>query len=136
MADVERGDYLDNEVDSIYELGHFFLENGDLRSGEILMDGLTQVAPEFYPAWLGMAYVALLDGALEIALRCAEQAVKLAPHSIEALLYLVVCSLSSGDYNKAGTYLGEVGEKVDNEEVVDPQLIRFYRAQLIRYQNR
>lgn len=136
MADIDFGNYLENELDSIYELGRFFLENGDLRSAEVIMDGLNQVSPGFYPAWLAKSYVSLIDGALENALRCAEQAVKLAPQSVETLLYVVVCSLSCGDYNKAGTFLGEVGERVDKNEIDNPQLVRFYRAQLLRYQNR
>lgn len=136
MADLEHGDYSEEEVASIYQLGKFFLENGDIKSAENVMRGLTVVKPLFYPAWLGLSYVALLDGGTDRALQCAEQAVAIAPEAIEALFYLITCALSVGDYNKAGTYLGEVAEKIENEQVSDPQLLRFYRAQLVRYENR
>lgn len=135
-SEVLRRGYSDEEVAHIYELGRFFLENGDLRRSELIMTGLTEVAPDFHPAWLGKAYVHLMSGDTDSALQAASHALRVQPESTEAMLYLVTCLLTVKDYNAAGTQLGEIGERIDGGLVDNPNLVRLYRAQLVRYQAR
>ena len=136
MGAVARATYADEEVSSIYRLGRFFLENGEVTRAEPLMLGLVEVAPHFAPAWLGVAYVAAMKGELEHALSAARQALKIDGESVEVQLFLIAGLLSAGDYNAAGSYLGEVQEKIDRGEVADPDHVRFYQGQLARYQYR
>ena len=58
------------------------------------------------------------------------------PDFTEAMLFLATCLLTNGDYNAAGTYLGEVGEKIESGMVDSPTVIRFFKGQLARFQNR
>jgi len=135
-AELVKAAYAEEEVSSIYRLGLFFLENGEITRAEPLMTGLVDVAPNFSPAWLGVAYVAAMKGEIEQALSAVRQALRVDPEAVEAQLFLVACLLSTGDYNAAGSYLGEVQEKIDRGEVSDPDHVRFYQSQLARYQYR
>ncbi len=132
---IKRG-YSDDEVANIYELARFSLENGDIRRGEIIAHGLVEVAPDYVPAWLCLSCVHALQADYELASQTAQQALRLDPSSVEAHLYLSACQLSLGDYNSAGTHLGEVAEHIESGTVDNNDLIRFYRMQLARYQNR
>lgn len=132
---LKRG-YSDEEILHIYELGRLFLENGDLSRGEAVMHGLNEIAPDFSPAWLGMSYIYFHGKNFEQSVQCARRAVQLDPSFNEALLVMVAGLMSLGDYNTAGTYLGEAGEKIETGLIDDPKSIRFYKAQLARYQTR
>ena len=132
---LKRG-YSDEEINHIYELGRFYLENGDLRRAEAILLGLTEVAPEFSAAWLGMSYIHMQSKNYDPAIYTARQALRVEPNAVEAILFLVTCLLTAGDFNSAGTYLGEVGEMIDSGAVDDPNVVRFYGAQLARYQSR
>lgn len=134
--ELTKGGYSDDEVAQIYELGRFFIENGDLRRAEVIMHGLTQVAPEYVPGWLAVCCVQYQSGNLDAALSSAQQAHRLAPQMPEALLFLIVCLLSAQDLNAAGTHLGTVGEMIDAGSVQNPLIIRFYRGQIARFQSR
>lgn len=135
-SEVLKRGYSDEEIAHLYELGRFFLENGDLRRAEVLLSGITEVAPDFGPGWLGMAYIQLQSKNIDGAVFSARQALRVEPEMVEALLYLATCLLTTGDLNAAGTYLGEVGEMIDSGTVDDANVIRFYKAQLARFQSR
>jgi lipopolysaccharide biosynthesis regulator YciM len=132
---VKRG-YSDDEIAHIYELARFSLENGELRRAEVIANGLVEIAAEFSPAWLILAYVHIYNRAFEAALQAARQAVKCDEQSIAAQLFLAACLLVTGDFNTGGSLLGEIGEKIDNGLIDDPNCIRFYQLQLARFQNR
>jgi predicted Zn-dependent protease len=100
------------------------------------MLGLNEVAPEFAPAWLGTAFLRGLAEDYDGALQAAKRALRQEPESVEAMLYIVTLSLTTGDYSAAGTYLGEVGERIELGRVVSPHVPRFYKMQLARYQSR
>ena len=131
-----RRSYSEDEIANIYELGRLYLESGNIKAAETIMNGLTEVVPEFAPGWLGLAYIHSVNKNHEAANQASRQATRWDPTSVEAQLYLIACSLSVGDYNSAGTYLGEVGERIDSGAVDSPNIIRFYKAQLARYQAR
>lgn len=135
-SEVLRRGYLEDEVRHLYALARFWLEAGDLRGAEIVGEGLTQVAPNFGPGWLLLAYTRLAAGDIEKGHEYSRRAIAVAPDGMEAMLYLVCCLLSVGDYNSAGTYLGEVGERIEAGAAESPALIRFFRAQLARFQTR
>lgn len=135
-SEVLKRGYSDDEILHIYELGRLCLENGDVRRAESILSGLTYIAPDFAPAWLGMSYVHIQAKNHDAALQAARQALRLDAESVEAMLFLISCLLTHGDYNSAGTYLGEVADRIDGGSVDRPNLVRFYRAQLARYQNR
>jgi hypothetical protein len=128
--------YSDEEISHIYELARFLLENGDLHRAEPIFLGLVEVAPQFAPAWLGLAYLQLFNRNFEAAVNSSRHALKLNSELLPAMLFLIAALLCVDDHNSAGTYLGEFREKIDSGEVSDPQLIRFYRGQLARYQAR
>ena len=132
---IKRG-YSDEEIAHLYELARFSLETGETRRAELIATGLVEVAPEFEPGWLCLATVHLHGRAYEAAIGAAKQAHQLNPDSVVALLLLVTASLATGDYNSAGTFLGEVGERIDAGAVEDQNALRFYRAQLARFQAR
>lgn len=135
-SEVLRRGYSDDELDQIYELGRFFLENGDLRRGEVIMLGISEIAPDFLPALLGLFYLYFQRHDFEQAASKARQALQLDPENIIARLYLATAQLSQGDYPAAGANLGEIGEKMENGQNEDPRLLRFYKGQLARYQHR
>lgn len=128
--------YSADELSHIYELGRLYLENGDYKRAQTIFFGLTQVAPTFAPAWLGLAAIQITDKQYDEAIHSVSQALSAEPHSHEALIFLAACYLCTGDYNSAGTHLGEIGEKIENGLIDNPYLIRFYKAQLARFQNR
>ena len=128
--------YSDEEVESIYELGRFSAENGDLKRAEVIMRGLVEIAPDYAPAWLGMSFVHAQNHAYENAIQAARRCLKINPAMVEAELFLITFLLSTGDFNSAGTLLGEVGEKIDHGEIDNPNAIRFYRMQLARFESR
>lgn len=135
-SEVLKRGYADEEVRHIYELARLSLENGQLRSAEKLFTGITEVAPEFAEGWLGLSYIHTCAKRNNEAIFAARQALRVSPDCVEALLFLIAGLLTAGDVNSAGTYLGEVGERVESGSVNHPQLMRFYRAQLARYQAR
>lgn len=128
--------YSEEEIVNIYELGRFFLENGEIQKGEIIFSGVVEVAPHFAPAWLGLAYVQIQAQDYEAAALSAKRALDADSEFVQALLYLVACLITSGDYSTSGTHLGEIGEKIESGRISDPFMIRFYKAQLARYQSR
>lgn len=126
--------YSKAEILSIYELARFSLENGDIHRAEILFLGLTNIVPDFVPAWLGLTYVYIQQGSDEDALNAAKMAYRYAPERIEAILFYASCLLSCGDLNTAGMYLGEVADKVGNGISLSPNVSRFFYFQMARYQ--
>lgn len=132
---LKRG-YSDEELAHIYELGRFSLENGDLHRGEAIVSGLCEIAPDYAPAWLGLAYVHIQNKNFDSAVHCARSALRADPELVEAALYLISCLLSMGDFAAAGTYLGEIREKIDSGRVLGQDLVRLYKMQLARYQSR
>jgi Flp pilus assembly protein TadD len=133
---TKRGGYSAQEVVSIYELGRFCLENGDVHRAEAILLGLVNVAPDFAPSWMGLTCIYLQNGNNDLALQAANQAYRLSPDSIEVILFFVASLLSNGDYNAAGTYLGEVSDKIESGSIESPNALRFHRMQLARYQSR
>lgn len=135
-SEVLRRGYSDEELSHIYELARLYLEMGNVKSAEIILSGLVEVAPDFAPGWMGMAYIQMLSKNYEAASLAARNALRVVPGSPEALLYLVACLLTLGDFNSAGSFLGEIQEKIDTGVSLPQEVVRFYRMQLARYQNR
>lgn len=135
-SEVLKRGYSDDEVNHIYELGKLFLESGDMRRGEAVMMGLTEVVMDFAPAWLGLAYVHIQNKNFDAAISAAKAALKIDPDIVEATLYLITCLMQTGDFNAAGTYLGEVGERLEMGRIENPNTVRFFKSQLARYQGR
>lgn len=136
QGDSLRRNYTDEEVFDIYSLGKLWLDTGQHKRAESLMSGLNEVAPGFAPAWLGTAYLKLTAGDYDDALRAAKSALRINPESAEAMLYIVALSLTLGDASTAGTYLGEVGESIEQDKVSNQHVARLFKMQLARYQNR
>lgn len=130
----QKRTYSDDEIAHIYQLGRFHLENGGVTSAEPIMRGLTEVAPSNPLGWLGLTYVYIMNEDFEHALDAAKRAGKSRHYAIHAMLFEVACHLSLNDVPSAGTLLGEIGERIENGELHDPNMLRFYRAQLARYQ--
>jgi Flp pilus assembly protein TadD len=131
-----RRKYSDDEVLDIYKLGKLWLETGHHKRAESIMSGLNEVAPKFAPAWLGTAFLRSSAGNYDGAIIAVNNALRVEPESAEAMLYLVAVSMTMGDVSTAGTYLGEVGEAIEQGKVANQNVIRFYKMQLARYQAR
>ena len=135
-SDTPRRKYSDDEINDIYKLGKLWLETGQHKRAEALMSGLNEVAPDFAPAWLGSAFLRSVSGNYDGALLAIQTALRIEPESTEGMLYLVAVSMTVGDVSTAGTYLGEVGEAIEQGKVANQNVIRFYKMQLARYQAR
>ncbi|MEY4701401.1 MAG: hypothetical protein RL326_1588 [Pseudomonadota bacterium] len=133
---TQRSSYSADEIVDIYALGKMWLETGQVRKAEVIMQGLNCVAPDFLPGWLGMSVVQSTLGNIEAALAAAQRALKIDPQSTQAMLCVVVASLNVNDMSTAGTLLGEVGELIDAQRVTDPNVTRLYKMQLARYQSK
>lgn len=133
-SEVLKRGYTNQEIDDIYELARIFLESGQLRKAEAILIGLSEIAPDFAPAWLGLSYIQMQNRDYEAAIEAARTALQADSGFVESMLYLVACLLIAGDLNSAGTFLGEVGERIDNGEIQNPEIVRFYRIQLARYE--
>jgi Flp pilus assembly protein TadD len=132
---LKRG-YSEDEIAALYDFGRVALENGHTKRAEVVLHGLVQVAPDFAPAWLALAYIHIVGRNFDDAVFACRQALRISPDLTEAMLFLTSCLLTEGDYHAAGTHLGEIGERIDAGYVEDPNVVRFYRVQLARYQNR
>lgn len=135
-TEVSRRGYSDEEIDQIYELGRLFLESGQLRRAEVVMHGLNEVAPDYYAAWLASGYLHILSQDYDAAVLCCQNALRVFSEGPEAMLLLAACLLTTGDFNTAGTYLGEVAEKIDMGKIRNPNVVRLFKMQLARYQSR
>lgn len=132
VATQSRG-YADEELGHIYALARLFLENGNLNAAEVIINGLLEVAPGFAAALLAKSYILIQKGDFESALQNCTQALRLNENFHEAMLFLIACLLTVGDYNNAGTYLGEIGDKIQNGTIDNPYFIRLYKSQLARF---
>ena len=135
-SEVLKRGYSDEELAHLYALARFCLENGDVRRAEAIAFGINEVAPDFAPGWLAACAIHTLNKNNEAALNAARQALRADAESVEAMLFLICGLLGAQDFNAAGSYLGEVGERIEAGLVDNPNLLRFYQAQLARYQNR
>ncbi len=133
---LTRRTYSAEEIDSLYEFGRVALQDGKLRIAEAVFHGLNHIAPDYAPAWLGSSYVHIFNAQIDQAVFCSRQAQRIDSESVEASLFLVACLMSTGDYNTAGTLLGEVGDRIEAGANFSPEVLRFYKAQLARFQNR
>ena len=135
-SEVLKRGYSQEELSHLYELGRFFLENGNVKQAEIILNGVSEIMPDFVPALLARVAISITNKEYELALKFARDAAAIDPGSPVCALYLITCLLITRDFNAAGTLLGEVGEKVESGAVSDPNVIRFYKGQLARYQTR
>jgi hypothetical protein len=133
---LPRRGYSDEEIVDIFQLGRSWLETGHYRRAEAIMSGLNDVAPQFAPAWLGSAFLKSAAGSYDAALRAAKIALQCEPESVEAMLYVATLALTLADFSTAGTYLGEVGERIEQGKIASAHVPRLYKMQLARYQAR
>ena len=128
-----RAVYSKEELSDIYALAKMSLETGQVKRAETILRGLIAVAPEFVPGLLAMAVCQSTLGNTESAQDAARRALKAQPDSAAAMMLLVASALTLGDLGTAGTYLGEVGELVDQSRISDPNLLRLFKMQMARF---
>lgn len=133
-SSVRQG-YSRSELEALYALGRTMLTSGDMGSAERIAKGLIGIAPDFSPAWLLLAYHALMQGKHNDTIFNARQALRVHPACIEALLFLVIGYFEIEDFQTGGTFLGEVAELVHGERG-SPELKRLYDSQVIRFEER
>lgn len=126
--------YSDDEIDQIFALARFHIENGNLKLAEPILRGLCDIRPDYAPGWLGACYLALISEQFESCATFARNALKCAPGSIEAQLFLISALLSLGDMSGAGTLLGEINDMFESGQILNPHFANFFKAQLGRYQ--
>ena len=135
MAFVRRA-YSEDEITQIYELARLMIESGQLKKAEAIFNGVNEVAPDFCPGWLGSCYLHFLKEDYESATSCAKRAHESDSDNVEAMLYLVICYLATGDKHAAGTYLGEINERAEQGRVESSDAMRLFKMQLARFQSR
>ena len=134
LSEVLKRGYSDTELVHIYELGRFFLESGKPARAQKIFSGLVSVAPEHAPSWLGLATVAFLQKNFESARAYAEAAKKLDGGSARTSLFLASIMFALNDLTFVGSLLGEAGDALESDPNSDPNLVRFYKIQLARFQ--
>lgn len=127
--------YSDEELNAIYSLGLTFIENGELLKARNIFEGLIVVNNEFLSGFIGMIYIEIEAGNIQDAIKYCQKALELNPNSYAIMLMYVSCLLSSGEANKAGMYLGEVADAIEDKLITNYDIIRFYKSQILRYQN-
>ncbi len=132
---VQQRNYSSEEIQAIYSLAFFQLDIGQHRIADTVLEGLTEVAPDFHPAWLAKAFVKMLLDDFESGRTCCEKVLKIEPNCPEALVYLILCCFQSGDRQSAGTYLGELGERISAGLIESPNISELYKALMLRYQS-
>lgn len=130
---IKRGTYSKDQIRDIYGLVKMFLESGHYRRADVVVKGLISIAPEFCFAWLASSVVAIALGDLEKARDHARKALKIQEDLAEAMIVLVVTSMSLSDYATAGTYLGELRDRIEDGLVSEPNMLRLFRMQMVRY---
>lgn len=133
LTDPARASYSKEEQLDIYALAKMCLETGQIKRAEVILRGLTTVVPDFVPGWLALsvAQSSLLD--MDAAYESARHALKLQTDSPVAMIILVTTALTLGNQSTAGTYLGELKDLIDQGVVNDPNLIRLFKMQMVRY---
>jgi len=135
-SEVLKRGYSDEEIAAIYDRARLWLESGDLRRSESLLVGINEIAPDHAPAWLAMSYIHIMNRSYDSAIFCARQALRLDPNMTSAMVFLVVTLMTTGDVNSAGTYLGELREKIESGSNEDANLVRLVKMQLARFETR
>ena len=126
--------YSDDEQIALYELGRFLYSVGSLRRAEMIAEGLIAVAPRFAEGWLLRAVLFWHRWQTVEAEDAVRQSLRCNSDSLEASLLFVSCLLTRQDLQSAGTFLGEIGERMAESSKVDQRLRRFYESQIVRYQ--
>ena len=138
--------YSDDELNSIYALGRFFLQTGQLRNSEQIFRGLLSVSPIFIRAYLGLIYVLVLqnqesecDVLIDHAKNLLLSSNSITENKVEqqmlgqVLLFESIVKLTLGDLVQAGTSLGEVNDLVERGVIDDPSILKLFKSQLARY---
>lgn len=132
-SEMQRTSYSKEELADIYALAKMSLETGQVKRAEVIVRGLTTVAPEFVPGWLALAVCHSTLGNIDAAQDAARRALKMQPDSAAAMMLLVTAALTLGDMGTAGTYLGEVSDLVEQGRIADPNLLRLFKMQMARF---
>lgn len=132
-VDASRVGYSKEEQVDIYALAKMLLETGQLKKAEVILRGLTTVAREFLPGWLGLTVAYASQGNIEASHEAAQCALSVQSDSPAAMILLVATSLTVGDRSTAGTYLGELKELIEQGIVSDPSIVRLFKMQMVRY---
>ncbi len=132
-SESHRTTYSKEEIADIYALAKMSLETGQVKRAEVIVRGLTTVAPEFVPGWLALAVCHSTLGNIDAAQDAARRVLKIQPDSAAAMMLIVTSALTLGDMGTAGTYLGEVGELVEQGRIADPNLLRLFKMQMARF---
>lgn len=134
LQDIKKK-YSNEELNSIYSLGLAFIENGDVIKARNIFEGLIIVDNTYLPGFMGMIYLEIESQNFLDASKLCQKALKINPGSYEVMLMYATCLLSLGDNNKAGTYLGEIADALQEGRIDNYDIVRYYRSQLIRYKS-
>lgn len=135
VNDTSRASYSRDEQRDIYALGKMCLETGHTKRAEVILKGLTTVAPDFLPGWLALSVAQATLGNSEASNESARRALKLQVDSPVGMIILVTTALALGDQSTAGTYLGELKDVIEQGIVNDPNIVRLFKMQMARYHN-
>lgn len=136
LPELPARGYSDDELESLYSLGQHFLEIGRFYSAKNIFSGLVAIAPDFLKGWQGLAVTGLLSGSVNEAAGAARQLIRAEPSSLLGQLLLIDAQLSQKDFNSAGTALGEISEQIERNPSVSPNLIKIFRALLVRFEHK
>jgi hypothetical protein len=146
LKSTSSKNYSDDELNSIYALGRFYLQTGQLRNSEQIFRGLITVSPSFVRAYLGLVYVLILNNqeaeceplieqAKNLLLNTSSQSKNDQEILAQLLVFDSIVKLTLGELVQAGTSLGEVNDLIERGVVNEPSVLKIFKSQLARYQS-
>ena len=128
--------YSEEEVERIYALGRLYLEGGQLRSAELIFNGLINVKNDFIPSYLGLMYLYSISERWDSMEFIVEKVKKQNDFILQILIFESLLRFSQKDIAGAGTALGEVKDLIEsNNTAVDQNIVRIFKSQISRYQS-
>lgn len=136
MSAAEKHSYAEDEIHALYDLVLMCLEAGEIKRASTIAQGLVIIAPKFVPGYLALSYIHCIAGEFQDAYEVSTKAYRLAGDDSQVALFYATTALTVGDAQSAGTVLGEVGEMIESNALISPNITRLYKLQLARFQTR
>lgn len=133
---ILKNGYTQEEMELLYSLGKTYIDITSYNSAEKIFNGLITIDPDHVSSWIALSVINFIRGDLDASYSQAKQALRINSNLAEAQLVLITVLLSQSDYTTAGAYLGEVKELVDSKRIQKQDLVRYFKAQLLRFEYR
>ena len=126
------GEYSNEELVAIYELGRLYFEMGYFVPAERIFNGLAVVDGGKTPARLGLGLVKLERGLFQEAMIHLRGVLKSGPHRMQAKLALCAAHIGAGEIVRSQSILGEIAQELGQGVEIHHEQRRFYEALVLR----